>query len=270
MKKVAVVVSPLIALMQDQVTNLRNVTGNEKTATFLGSAQQNAGVEEEALSGNYTIVYVTPEKFTQDDFSQRLQKLWETGTLAYVAVDEAHCVSEWGHDFRPDFRRVGDFRKKWCSECPFIALTATAVSQVRTDIERVLQLRQGKVTSVSSVDRPNLVIRAMQLDAMGSSASARCAAISKAYAKDPGSTIIYCATTALVDDIADHLSQLLQRDHVHVAKYHGKLSLKEREKSHIDFLTGKTPIIVATIAFGAYACQLLSARLAHCCVGAFG
>eukprot|EP00041_Stephanoeca_diplocostata_P029522 m.874384 g.874384 ORF g.874384 m.874384 type:complete len:929 (-) comp23574_c0_seq5:426-3212(-) len=250
MRKVAVVISPLIALMQDQVTNLRNVTGKEKCATFLGSAQQDVQVEDDALSGCYSIVYVTPEKFSQDSFSERLARLWDTGSLAYIAVDEAHCVSEWGHDFRPDFRRVGDFRKKWCSQCPFIALTATAVQQVKSDVECALQLRANKILSVSSVDRPNLVIRAMQLDSLGSSASSRCAAIAKSYTDTAGSTVIYCATTSLVDDVADHLSQLLQRQQVRVAKYHAKLSLKERETSHIQFLTGEAPIIVATIAFG--------------------
>ncbi|MXY45976.1 MAG: RecQ family ATP-dependent DNA helicase [Chloroflexi bacterium] len=147
---ITLVVSPLIALMKDQVDALK---ANGIAAEFINSTLTFAEirrVQEQAHSGNLKILYMAPERLALSDFQAFLSGL----NVNLVAVDEAHCISEWGHDFRPDYRMLGDFRRAM-SDVPFIALTATATERVRRDIVSQLGLREH-LEYIASFDRPNL------------------------------------------------------------------------------------------------------------------
>ena len=141
------VISPLVSLMMDQCKALNAKKGTD-VACFLGSAQHDFSVEQKAKQGHYRLVYATPEKALGSNLAQNLND------LRLIAVDEAHCVSEWGHDFRPEYRRLGDLRGDL--QVPLVALTATAPPHVRRDIERSLKLRTGFHVAAKTADRPNL------------------------------------------------------------------------------------------------------------------
>ena len=153
---VVLVISPLVSLMMDQVKTL-NMTCGREVACFLGSAQADRSVEDRALRGDYRLVYATPEKTANQDLAGALDRSCPGG-LALIAVDEAHCVSEWGHDFRPEYRRLGSVRDA-CPNTPLVALTATAAPRVRGDIESNLRLRPGFHVAAKTFDRPNLALR---------------------------------------------------------------------------------------------------------------
>ena len=238
---VSVVVSPLISLMQDQVNKLNGLS-EEPLATFLGSAQMHASEEAAALAGKYRLVYVTPEKLISGGFLNQLARMHTTTRpLSLIAIDESHCVSEWGHDFRVEYRQLHQIRNhSVLSQVPIVALTATAVPRVQNDIMQSLHLRNPLIAR-QSFDRTNLKIEVHKKKGIHA-------------AMDPllpkmahQSTIIYAPTRDQVKQISNFLSQKLPGT---VEAYHAGLSHEERTRAHTNFLVGQTKVIVATVAFG--------------------
>jgi len=248
LRKTVVVISPLVSLMQDQVIKLNATLGaaSGPVATFLGSSQTNPHEETKAVNGDYLLVYVTPEKLACG-FSSRLAELHRKKGIALVAVDEAHCVSEWGHDFRPDYRRLKECRDL-LPGVPFMALTATAVPRVQQDIISSLRLESPHIAK-ATFDRPNLAI-AVTRKASSGGPSKSLEKVIKAIASSPGSTIVYCATIREVEEIALVLQRGLAGTGVTVEHYHGSLPAERRRRAHVDFLNGTALVIVATVAFG--------------------
>ena len=253
-KKTAIVISPLISLMQDQVQRLNGLS-NEKLATYLGSAQADGMEEDRALRGDYRLVYITPEKLMSSGFLDRLANSLD---LCCVAVDEAHCVSQWGHDFRKDYLFVGEALRKHpqLRTIPIMALTATAAPRVQEDIAQNLQLRDPHVNK-QSFDRTNLAIKVTLKERSNPLASAMEPLIRSLTREEQrkghaGSTIIYAVTRNMTEEVASFLQQRLQAQGstVDVRAYHAGMTTATRHDTHIRFLTGKTAVVVATVAFG--------------------
>jgi len=243
--KTVVVVSPLISLMQDQVRKFNATAGaapGGPRACFLGSAQRDPKVEDDAGKGRYQLVYVTPEKLG-GSLLDRLKVLHAAGGLALLAVDEAHCISEWGHDFRPAFRQIKTVRQI-IPGLPIMSLTATAVPRVQSDILEQLGMNNPTV-SKNSVDRPNLRLSFTRKQ----NKQTDLARVAK-LAAEGGSTIVYVPTQAETDFVASFLTERLQPTGVQVRSYHGGKYGPDREEAHFDFLSGKAQVIVATVAFG--------------------
>ena len=239
---VVLVISPLVSLMMDQVKTL-NMTCGREVACFLGSAQADRSVEDRALRGDYRLVYATPEKTANQDLAGALDRSCPGG-LALIAVDEAHCVSEWGHDFRPEYRRLGSVRDA-CPGTPLVALTATAAPRVRGDIESNLRLRPGFHVAAKTFDRPNLALRCQRLAGEGPAAALKSTAEAL---RDGGATIVYCSTRGEVETATAALRALDPA--AKVAGYHAGMPPGERRDAHYGFLSGKLHCVVATVAFG--------------------
>ncbi|MEH2467343.1 DNA helicase RecQ [Nostoc sp.] len=237
-KGLTVVVSPLIALMQDQVEGLRN---NNIAATFLNSSLNPHKVrsrEEAILSGKVRLLYVAPERLLSERFLPFLDLVKEKIGIAAFAIDEAHCVSEWGHDFRPEYRQMKSLRKRY-PDVPTLALTATATDRVRADIIQQLGLKQPSI-HLASFNRQNLYYEV-------------CSKTKSAYAEllelvreNEGSAIIYCLTRKKVDE----LTFKLQNDHISALSYHAGLTDEERSSNQTRFIRDDVRVMVATIAFG--------------------
>ncbi len=241
---VAFVVSPLVSLMVDQVEHL---VANGIKATHVSSAQENCAAVLAGVSrGDYELVYVTPERL-EAGFLRVIRALRAHTVL--FAVDEAHCITSWGHDFRPSYARLSVLREAF-PEVPIIALTATATRRVRAEIRRNLRLApgDGTLSVVASFDRPNLTFACEEVDSQTALLD-RIAALAR-HPQGPfggGSCIIYCATTRLTETIAAHLRA---RCKVDARAYHGKLPKRARQKIHLAFISDECRVIVATIAFG--------------------
>ncbi len=232
---VGVVVSPLIALMQDQVDALAQ---NGISAAFLNSTQdwhQQQEVRERLLLGQIDLLYVAPERALTDDFLDLLAQC----RLALFAIDEAHCVSQWGHDFRPDYRNLDRLQAQF-PEVPRIALTATADQRTLGEIEQQLELRDAQ-HFVHSFDRPNIFYRVTQGD---NHRQRLWDFIQAQHPEDAG--IVYCLSRKKVEETADWLSERGRR----ALPYHAGLDKKTRERHQREFLRKDGVIIVATIAFG--------------------
>eukprot|EP00930_Biecheleria_cincta_P039768 TRINITY_DN27305_c0_g2_i1.p1 TRINITY_DN27305_c0_g2~~TRINITY_DN27305_c0_g2_i1.p1 ORF type:complete len:919 (+),score=196.92 TRINITY_DN27305_c0_g2_i1:49-2805(+) len=245
--KTVIVVSPLVSLMQDQVVKFNatiGAAGDGHRACFLGSSQFDPQVQKDALQGKYRLVYVTPEKISSG-FLGSLKSMHAAKQLALLAVDEAHCISEWGHDFRPSYRQLRSIRQE-LPGLPIMSLTATAVPRVRDDIIEQLDLQPDKLLSCSSFDRDNLALSCSRKTSKAKDLDR----IAKEIAKDGGATIVYAPTQAEVDSLASFFSERLSATGVAVAAYHGGLAPGEREDAHLGFLSGKMKVIVATVAFG--------------------
>ena len=229
------VVSPLISLMKDQVDALR---ANNIPAAFINSTLSPSEIERvqrQAKSGVLKILYAAPEGLSQPDF----QKFLATLLVSFVAVDEAHCISMWGHEFRPDYRKLGDLRRS-LPGAPFLALTATATEQVREDILKQLHLQQPQ-QFVASFNRPNLSYAVLP---KRKDSFARLTGLLQEHRGEP--VIIYRTTRK----DTEHLALLLRDKGFNAQHYHAGLEDDERHQTQEHFMQNRTQIIVATIAFG--------------------
>ncbi|MEB3284687.1 MAG: ATP-dependent DNA helicase RecQ [Candidatus Sericytochromatia bacterium] len=232
----ALVVSPLIALMKDQVDAL---LARGIAASYINSAlssDEQAHRLEELRQGAYRVLYVAPERFRQRAFVEALKHV----KISLFAVDEAHCLSQWGHDFRPDYLRL---RQAWeaCGEPPVLAATATATREVRNDIVTQLGL-QDPVVVVSGFDRPNLryVVRHTPSD------ESKMKKTLEVLARVPGAAIVYAATRKHVEEV----TEALVAGGVSAVSYHAGMSDESRERAQDDFMQGHARVVVATNAFG--------------------
>lgn len=229
-----VVVSPLISLMQDQV---RLLEANGIAATFLNSSLSGEAVRDryQALrSGSIKLLYVAPERLVSENFLDFLGTL-EVGAFA---IDEAHCVSQWGHDFRPDYRQLRQLRQRF-PQAPLMALTATATERVRQDIQEQLDLRDP-IVQVASFDRPNLYYEVRPKDKRAY------ADLRRFVQQTPGSGIIYCLSRKRVEELAEQL----RHDGIDALPYHAGMDTATRAHHQERFTRDDTRIIVATTAFG--------------------
>ena len=228
------VVSPLIALMKDQVDAL---TGNGIAATYLNSSidPATAGERIDGLnSGDYRLLYVAPERALLPSFLAALER-WN---VALIAVDEAHCVSEWGHDFRPEYRRLGELRRR-LPDVPLLALTATATERVRTDIESALRLRDPQ-RFIAGFNRPNLRYSVFEKR----DASKQLLEWCKARPDDSG--IVYTQSRNSAESLAERLSAA----GIPARPYHAGLTPGQRSRNQELFIRDDVRVICATIAFG--------------------
>ena len=255
LQQVAFVVSPLISLMQDQCHKL-NALSDKPLATYLGSAQMDRRQEELAWQGAYCLVYLTPEKLTTC-LDRMVNLHCNYKPIALVAIDEAHTVSEWGTDFRPDFRELSCLRQHAVlRDIPILTLTATAVPRVQNDIAQVLQLRSSSLlVSRQSLDRKNLRLaiypRTGNAVATLQGHVQTWQAATSVRDAQRQSTIIYVATRKEVESVATTLQAQLQNSSVvTVLPYHAGMTAAARQAAHTAFLTGKCTVLVATVAFG--------------------
>jgi ATP-dependent DNA helicase RecQ len=233
------VVSPLVSLMQDQVEALERVAPGR---AVLVNAQQDAGTNraalERALAGEVRLLYVAPERFSSPGFAEALR----AASIGLFVVDEAHCVSQWGHDFRPDYFRLAD-AARWLGARAMMASTATATPQVAADIERRLGLRDA-VRVTTGFDRPNLSFTVVPCRG----AADKRARLAGALAEDEARpAIVYAGTRAETEDLADSLGGALG---IEVLAYHAGLGRQERADGQRRFMAGEVDVVVATNAFG--------------------
>ena len=238
MEGTAIVISPLIALMKNQVDAIRGfVAGNEGIAHFLNSSlsrSQLNEVKEDLLSGRTKLLYVAPESLTKPENIALLKEI----KISFYAVDEAHCISEWGHDFRPEYRRIKSITEE-IGKAPIIALTATATPKVQSDIQKNLGMTDAKVFK-SSFNRPNLYYEIRDKSDPKRD-------IIKFIKQNPGkSGIIYCLSRKKVEELAE----LLNINGIKALPYHAGLDAKTRAENQDKFLMEEVDVIVATIAFG--------------------
>ena len=238
MEGTAIVISPLIALMKNQVDAIRGfVSGNDCIAHFLNSSlnrEQIREVREDLLSGRTKLLYVAPESLTKEDNIALLKEI----KISFYAVDEAHCISEWGHDFRPEYRRIRALIDE-IGRAPVIALTATATPKVQSDILKNLGIQDAGIFK-SSFNRLNLYYEVR--DKVDPEKD-----IIKYIKQNPGkSGIIYCLSRKKVEELA----QLLVINGIKASPYHAGLDAKTRSRNQDAFLMEEVDVIVATIAFG--------------------
>jgi ATP-dependent DNA helicase RecQ len=240
MEGTAIVVSPLIALMKNQVDVINGLTEEDGVAHFLNSSLNKAAinkVESDVQSGITKLLYVAPESLNKEDNLE----FFKSFKISFYAIDEAHCISEWGHDFRPEYRNIRPTINK-IGNAPVIALTATATDKVRSDIKKNLGIIDAKEFR-SSFNRPNLYYEVRQKISEEDTDTQ----IIQFLRQHPGkSGIIYCLSRKKVDDFA----KKLQINGFKAAPYHAGLDTEERTKTQDDFLKEDIDIIVATIAFG--------------------
>ena len=238
MEGTAIVISPLIALMKNQVDVITNLSEQEGTAHYLNSSLNKAAIDQvktDILAGKTKLLYVAPESLTKEDNVEFLK----TVKISFYAVDEAHCISEWGHDFRPEYRRIRPIVNE-IGKAPIIALTATATGKVRSDIKKNLGMVDAKEFK-SSFNRPNLYyeVRPKTKDVDKD--------IIKFIKQHPGkSGIIYCLSRKKVEELA----AILRANDIKAAAYHAGLDSTTRTQTQDAFLMEDIDVIVATIAFG--------------------
>ena len=235
---VSLVVSPLIALMQDQVRLLEDYG---IPATFINSSLSREEIQQRIagmLRGVFKLVYLAPERLLMNDFlSGPLEKLAQKPGINAFVIDEAHCVSEWGHDFRPEYRQLATLRRRH-PRVPMLAFTATATSRVRSDVIAQLQLRDPAV-HLSSFNRPNLFYEVRQKDAGAYGELLQ-------IARGGGSGIVYCLSRKRVEETCGQLTS----DGIAAKAYHAGLEADERRSNQEGFIRDDVQVMVATIAFG--------------------
>ena len=233
-----IVISPLIALMQDQVDTLRrkNIPASFINSTVSGSDKRKR--LQSFITGETKLLYVTPERFRNEEFISEIVK----ANVSLLAVDEAHCISEWGHDFRPDYSRIGEFRRLLKNPLT-VAVTATATAEVQKDIIHKLELQPDEVKIFhEGINRPNLRLEAV--DVFDEKETLH--EILRVLDNYPGSGIIYFSLIKKLE----YYSQILWDKGYRHGIYHGKLDAQKRKSMQRNFLNGKEQLILATNAFG--------------------
>ena len=234
---ITIVISPLISLMQDQVKSLNEAGINAAYINSTLSEQQMYKALDYAAQGKYKIIYVAPERLETMSFMTFAQK----ADISMVTIDEAHCISQWGQDFRPSYLKIVDFIDSLPERPVVSAFTATATSEVKTDIECILKLKSPKLV-VTGFDRKNLYYSVEHLS--GKKKDAYIAAYIKEHMDESG--IIYCATRKNVDRLYDEFSSL----GISVTKYHAGLDNETRKQNQDDFIYDRVQVVIATNAFG--------------------
>ena len=238
MEGTAIVISPLIALMKNQVDAIRNLNEEDGVAHFLNSSLTRQAIEDvkaDVLSGKTKLLYVAPESLTKEENVAFLKTI----KISFYAIDEAHCISEWGHDFRPEYRRIRPIINE-IGKAPVIALTATATTKVRDDIKKNLGI-QDAPDFLSSFNRPNLYYEVRPKTKTVDKD------IIKFIKANPGkSGIIYCLSRKKVEE----LTEILKVNEIPARAYHAGMDSVLRSQAQDDFIMEKVDVIVATIAFG--------------------
>ena len=235
----AIVISPLIALMKNQVDAMRGISSTDSIAHVLNSSltkNEIREVMEDISAGKTKLLYVAPESLIKEEYANFLK----TVPISFVAVDEAHCISEWGHDFRPEYRNIKTIIERLGSNIPIVALTATATPKVQEDILKNLGMLEANVFK-SSFNRPNLYY---EVRPKTKNVDADIIRVVKQNSKKSG--IIYCLSRKKVEDLA----QTLQVNGISAVPYHAGLDAKTRAKHQDMFLMEEVDVVVATIAFG--------------------
>ena len=238
MEGTAIVVSPLIALMKNQVDAIRNYSEEDGVAHFLNSSLRKSDIDQvkaDVLSGKTKLLYVAPESLTKEENVEFLR----TVKISFYAIDEAHCISEWGHDFRPEYRKIRPIVNEIC-QAPIIALTATATHKVRDDIKKNLGMLDAK-EFCSSFNRPNLYYEVRPKTKTVDSDIVRFI-----KGQEGKSGIIYCLSRKKVEELAE----ILKANDIRAAAYHAGLDSIVRSQTQDDFIMERVDVIVATIAFG--------------------
>lgn len=238
MEGTAIVVSPLIALMKNQVDVINGISEEEGVAHFLNSSLNKAAIQQvmdDVRAGRTKLLYVAPESLNKEENIE----FFKTVEISFYAIDEAHCISEWGHDFRPEYRNIRPTINK-IGDAPVIALTATATDKVRTDIKRSLGIADAREFK-SSFNRPNLYYEIRQ-----KSSDIDKQIIMFIRQHEGKSGIIYCLSRKKVEE----LSEVLKANNIKAAPYHAGLDSVTRSQTQDDFLMERIDVIVATIAFG--------------------
>ncbi len=238
MEGTAIVISPLIALMKNQVDAIRNMSEEDGIAHFINSSLGKSAIDKvkaDIVSGKTKLLYVAPESLTKEENVEFLKSV----KISFYAIDEAHCISEWGHDFRPEYRKIRPIINA-IGEAPVIALTATATDKVRIDIKKSLGITDA-VEFKSSFNRPNLYYevrsKTKEIDKD----------IIKFIKQNPQkSGIIYCLSRKKVEELAE----ILKANEISAEAYHAGMDPASRSKTQDDFLMERIDVIVATIAFG--------------------
>ena len=238
MEGVAIVISPLIALMKNQVDAMRHYSEEDGVAHFLNSSLNKSAIDQvksDILNGKTKLLYVAPESLTKEDNVEFLKNV----KISFYAVDEAHCISEWGHDFRPEYRRIRPIINM-IGQAPIIALTATATQKVREDIKKILGMPDAKEFK-SSFNRPNLYyeVRRKTNDIDKD-------IIKFIKANSGKSGIIYCLSRKKVEELAE----ILKANGINASAYHAGMDSSARSAVQDDFIKENIDVIVATIAFG--------------------
>ncbi|MBP3668938.1 MAG: DNA helicase RecQ [Bacteroides sp.] len=238
MEGTAVVISPLIALMKNQVDAMRNYSEEDGVAHFLNSSLNKSAIEQvksDILSGKTKLLYVAPESLTKDENVEFLKNV----KISFYAIDEAHCISEWGHDFRPEYRRIRPI-VNMIGRAPIIALTATATQKVREDIKKILGMPDAREYK-SSFNRPNLYYEVRR---KGNDVDKDIIKFIKTHSGKSG--IIYCLSRKKVEELAE----ILRANGINASAYHAGMESNVRSAVQDDFIKENIDVIVATIAFG--------------------
>ncbi len=238
MEGTAIVISPLIALMKNQVDAIKHISEDDNVAHFINSSLNKASitqVKEDIKAGHTKLLYVAPESLTKAEYTEFLKNV----KISFYAIDEAHCISEWGHDFRPEYRRIRPIINE-IGPAPVIALTATATDKVRIDIKKNLNILEAKEFK-SSFNRPNLYyeVRPKTKDV-----DKDIIKYIKTHAGQSG--IIYCLSRKKVEELAE----VLKTNDIKAAAYHAGMDSAVRSATQDDFIMERIDVIVATIAFG--------------------